>query len=281
MDFCEKISKKNRTYLTLLLIIVLIASIAMFFLFIFFAPIMVLTLNTIQGAWFIIFVIVLRIILTTSMAVYCLHLWLTQDKSYLDDLPNLLFLFFLFFTFGKVYDIFQNLVTLYIDRELNLLIMKVRYIIVVLSLIPMLYFSLKMVLTLRSIKNPSLTSQRRKKIVHRSLSLILIIEFIIILSGPSMEFISILLPIIAIISLLVIAWVFYIAHKTKSLFAINPIIVSYGFFLYLFTQLLRPILYLTQEVFVYSFVSEILDALVFLIVFWGLISKPHYLKASR
>ncbi|MBD3254999.1 MAG: hypothetical protein GF383_07890 [Candidatus Lokiarchaeota archaeon] len=168
-----------------------------------------------------------------------------------------------------------------VDIATNLIISKVRLIIVAFNVIPMLYFSIHMYLTYRSIKKPSLTKYKRQKIAKRTIITLVSFEIILILFSPTSEFTSILTPILGISSILVIVWTFFFAHRTKSLTDINPLIVAVGFSIYIITMIIRASLYVTQDAFTYAIYSEIMDIIVYFIIFLGLILKPFYLKKSE
>jgi hypothetical protein len=85
-----------------------------------------------------------------------------------------------------------------------------------------------------------------------------------------------LLPIIVIPSLLGIVYIFYLASRLKRLSVIKPKILTIGFFLYLISNILRPLIQnIIGENASYIILAEFVDILVFLVIFMGLYKKTN------
>jgi hypothetical protein len=113
-----------------------------------------------------------------------------------------------------------------------------------------------------------------KKTRNRILAGIIAVELVALLIANTIASIAILLPIFIIPSLIIATWLFYFAWKNDRLSSVKPFILMVGFCLYLFSNLLRPVLQklLGMNVF-YASIAEFLDVMVFIILFTGLFSK--------
>jgi len=206
--------------------------------------------------------------------------WFAQEYQFFSDLPFLFGLFFLILFFGKAYDLLYNLTFYTIDEISFLVILKIRFIIAVLSITPMYYFSIGMILFFLSLND------RYKKLNNKEFSkriqlivllLIVSIEMIIIILFLDLNTNRIILPSIVIPSFLIIVIVFYIAYKNKRLSQVNPLILAIGFGAYLISQIMRPVFQiLFGETSLTVIISEIIDLVIYLIIFLGLIKKIEY-----
>jgi hypothetical protein len=80
-----------------------------------------------------------------------------------------------------------------------------------------------------------------------------------------------LLPSIVIPSLLGIVYIFFLAYKLNRLSVVKPGILTIGFFLYLISNIFRPVMQnIIGEAASYIIIAETVDILVFLVIFIGL-----------
>jgi hypothetical protein len=241
-------------------------------------------LNTFPGilnnAWSMIIIILIRIILLAGMSIYMFKEWFNQEHQYLSDLPFLFALFFLILIFGKAFDLLYNLLYYSTDELTFSIIYKIRLSIGVLDLSPMYYLSIGMIiffLTLSGKHKKLENKEYSKKIQLLLFLLIVVIELIIIILFLTVKTAVIILPSIVIPSIITIVVIFYLAYKNERLSQVNPLILSVGFGAYLLSQIIRPVFHtiIGQTPLTIS-ISEIIDLIIFLVIFLGLIRKIEY-----
>ncbi len=238
------------------------------------------TINAYEGTWIIIVIIIIRIILLAGMSAYMFKQWFNQEHQYLSDIPFLFALFFLLVIFGKSFDLLYNLTYYFTDRFTFLIILKVRFLIGALSLSPMYYLSIGMILFFLSLYEKYKKLDDKK--VSNQIQLITLSIIILLISALIIIFLDdetnkIILPAIVIPSFLTIVLIFYFAYKNKRLSQVNPLILAIGFSAYLISQIIRPIFQIIfgNEV-PFIFFSELLDLIIYFVIFIGLIKKIEY-----
>jgi len=271
---------KKRKYLLLIILPSIIGFIITLGLFLIFLEPIIKGFGILEGAWLGVSIILVRMGLVIFMSSYMFKKWFAQEYQFFSDLPFLFGLFFLILFFGKAYDLLYNLTFYTIDEISFLVILKIRFIIAVLSITPMYYFSIGMILFFLSLND------RYKKLNNKEFSkriqlivllLIVSIEMIIIILFLDLNTNRIILPSIVIPSFLIIVIVFYIAYKNKRLSQVNPLILAIGFGAYLISQIMRPVFQiLFGETSLTVIISEIIDLVIYLIIFLGLIKKIEY-----
>lgn len=239
------------------------------------------TLNHVEGAWTVLIVILIKIGILTGMTSYVLHQWFKQEIQYLSDIPFLFGLFFLFLIFGKFFDLLFFLTYFTLDEANSLFLLKTRFFMAILTLFPMMFLSIGMLLYYLSLKDKfkKLKSEKtRDKVRGIILTIIIITETIAVVYAPNITIVGILLPIFVIPSLLVIIWIFIIAYRGKRLSQVHPLILAIGFGLILISQLLRPIAQsFIGETTSYVAFTEIFDLLTYIpVVFLGFLLKIKY-----
>jgi len=271
---------KKTLYLTCLLIGVITGSILVICLYFANWSILITSYNENDGALGVILIIVFRIAILSGMTCYTFFRWFKQEEHYLSDIPFLFGLFFLLLVFGKALDLLGDLVFFYIEDSIILLILKIRFIILIISLLPMIYLSIGMILFSLSLKekyNKLKDEQFHNKIRKTIIILILLIESVAGIFAPSITVLSFYYPIIAIPSLLTIFWLFYFAFKNKRLSQVDPSILTIGFGALLVSQILRPLAqFFIGESVSFLIVVEIIDLIIFLIIFIGFYKKANY-----
>ena len=95
--------------------------------------------------------------------------------------------------------------------------------------------------------------------------------------APNTTIIGILLPLFVIPSLIIIVWLFQFAYRNKRLSQVNPLILTFGFSAYLISQIIRPLLQnLLGAGTTYIIIAEIIDLIIFIIIFIGFYLKANY-----
>jgi hypothetical protein len=219
------------------------------------------------------------------MSGYLFKKWFNQEKRFFSDIPFLFSLFFLLVFFGKALDLLYNLTYYFVHRSTFLFIIKLRFLIAILSIAPMYYLSITIIQFFISIYNND-NKLKNEKFSHQirliSVMIILLIELLIIFIFLNEKTAQVILPGIAIPSFLMIVVIFFLAYKNQKLSQVNPLILTIGFGFYLVSQLIRPLLQLIfGETFYYVFSAELIDLIIFLVIFLGLITKIDYKSSSN
>lgn len=236
----------------------------------------------IEGAWIILMIILIRILLLFGISFYIFREWFKQENQFLSDLPFLFCLFFLFLIYGKLLDLLYNL-TFYILREdQSLFILRIRYYVAILTLIPMMYLSIGMILFYFSLKDKYKKLKNKKykdRITYIILALIVFLEFSIITLAEDRTTLTNILPIIVLISVTTIFWMFYFAYRNKAIPQVNPLILAIGFLVLLIAQISYPLTLTLLGLTAGMIISELLSLCYTLIIFIGFISKAEYEKS--
>jgi len=271
---------KKQLYKLLLALIVISGSLGIIALLIMFNSAMSRSLNQIEGMWTILIVILIRICILSVMTMYMFHQWFKQEAQFLSDIPCLFGSFFLFLIFGKFVDLVFDLTFFTLEQETVLLLIKIRYIIIILNLIPMIFLGIEMIFYAISLKkeHKKLRNEHyRKQLAAVIIVLLVLIESIAVILSPDFSTISVLLPIIAIPSLIIIVWLFTFAYKNKSLSQINPLVVAIGFGGWTISQITRPLMQkIIGENTTYVVFAEIIDLILFIIIFIGFYLEANY-----
>lgn len=267
--------KKTQLILIISFLLGLIITINLFIVYL--NPIKKTILEYEEGIWFIIIIISVRMGLLLLMSIYLFKSWFDQENYYFSDIPFLFGIFFMFVFFGKLYDLLHNLTYHFIDNFSFLIILKIRFLIGILSITPMYYLSIGMIIFFFSLSekypkfNDKEFSDRIQLII---LILIILIETIIIILFLNVGTNVLILPGIVIPSFLIIVLVFFFAYKNQRLSQVNPLILTVGFAAYLISQVIRPIFHgVFGEEVLYILFSELIDLIIFFIIFIGLIKK--------
>ncbi len=215
-----------------------------------------------------------RIALMAFMSFFIMVSWLKSENVFLSDAKFMFGLFFLILTFGKVLDLFWNLTYFYFEPDVVLILLKIRFELIVLTLLPMYYFGLYIILF--SI-NPDMGDIKVRK--TRNIAILIIAPALIttILLAPNEDILNNILPLIVIPSLSTIVIVFYLAYKGKRLSDVNPLIIMVGFTLYLISNIARASLKnILGATVLYVLIAEIIDLVVFSIMFIGFATRIKY-----
>lgn len=272
--------EKKETYLLSILIGILAGSIGIVLLYALNFTAILKTLQIIEGANIILIVVVLRMSLLAMMAYIMFKQWFSQENQFFSDLPFLFGLFFLILIFGKLLDMLYYFTYFTLDEETVLVYIKIRQFVAISTLAPMLYLSIMMILFFLTIneKIHKYNDTRERDIISmKILFLILIIESIAIILTPNPQVAGIILPLFVIPSLIIVVWIFYFSYKNQRLSSVHPLIVSFGFAAFLCSNIFRPLAqFILGETAIFTIIVEIVDIIVFIVIFTGLIIKVKY-----
>jgi hypothetical protein len=199
--------------------------------------------------------------------------WFKQERQYISDIPFLFATFFLLLTFGKAVDLFFDLTYMFFNEAMNLTVIKLRYLLIIFTVLPLIYLSFAMILYSFSLKDRFKTLKNENFQNKTNLIIILLlilIEIFLVLIVPNTTSIAILLPCVVIPSLLIIIWLFAFAYKHKRLSQVNSLVLLIGFSLYLVSQIIRPLVQaIIGENASYINSVELIDLIIFIIIFLG------------
>ncbi len=271
---------KKKNYKRIISLGVILGIIVIFSIYWVNISIIIRAYNEVDGMVGVVLIILIRIVILSVSAAYVFHVWFKQEKQYLSDLPFLFGLFFLLLIFGKFIDLLFDLTFFYYNEEEILTLIKIRYIIIIFNVAPMIYLSIGMILYSLSLKEKYekyINEKRRNKDTFIILFIIVIIEVIAVILTPNRTIIGILLPCIVIPSFITIIWLFAFAYKNKRLSQVNPLILTLGFGVYLISQIIRPLLQnILGEATSYIIIAETIDLFIFIIIFIGFYKKANY-----
>jgi len=181
--------------------------------------------------------------------------------------------------FGKTLDLFIDFIY-QMEEFMFLMMVKIRFLIMILDFLPMIYISIGMILFSFSLKdkNSSLHDEKyQNKIRVRIILVIILSEIIAIIIVTNISIISILYPIVVIPSLVTIVWLFNFAHRNKRLSQVNNKILWIGFAAYLISQIIRPLSqFIIGESPLFVIFAEAIDLGIFIVIFIGFYKKSNY-----
>ncbi len=273
------ISKKT-SYKIVILTSVCLGFIGVLLLFLLNSSLVVNALLNVEGMAQATLIILVRIIILSITTYYLLKKWFKQEAQYFSDIPFLLSLFFLILTFGKAIDIYWDMTFNILSESIVLLMLKIRYITIVLEVAPLIYLGLEILFfrledRYQKLKDKTYTDKLRIRLI----SLMVIIELIVIVMTPGYNTLALLLPVIVIPSLLGIVYIFFLAYRLNRLSIVKPKILTVGFFLYLISNILRPVMQkILGDNASYISVVELIDVFVFVVIFFGLYKKAGVKK---
>ena len=274
--------KRKNLYKLILLLGFLIGLIGVYLIYYLNLSVVKQAYNEIHGMDLVVIMVLVRISLLLGSAVYMLYKWFKQEEQYLSDIPILFALFFLLLTFGKAIDLFFNFTYRYFSDPLNLFVIKIRFLIIIFTVVPLIYLSITMILYSLSLRDKfhKLRDERYKNKISLIIVIVIVVaESFSVIMVPDAPSISLLLPTVVIPSLLVIVWLFAFAYKNKRLSQVNSFILMIVFGAYLISQIIRPIIQrILGENTAYINVVEIIDLLIFIVIFIGFYLEANYKK---
>ncbi|MFX1572841.1 MAG: hypothetical protein ACFFB0_08830 [Promethearchaeota archaeon] len=248
----SKILTKKRKLLVILTLIIILILFFFGTIFLFFLP----YYKEIKGAYEIsiylligTIIIIIRIVVLIVLGYVLFKKWILHEESHYMDIPFLLGIFSYIFIWGKVLDIISDIIYVNIKylgnfSELFLLnIVKLRVVIGTVNMFPIFLIGVYFYFFRRSLKKE--VSQKEKN--ARKNTIIFLIFFftstsIIYFFLHNIQYISFLSGIVSLSGFSLLIWVFFTAYKGKILPEIRSLIVSIGFMLLLFFNVLYSIL---------------------------------------
>lgn len=230
----------------------------------------------------IIIFIILRACIIVIMALYAFHKWLNMKTKPYSSLFYLFGLFFLGLVLGKFFYLLYLLTYFTGESKDTFIILKIRYIFIVITAAPLIYIGLNFILSLYSTsqENSSENYQLdlRSKIIFISFTLF---PCILLVLAPNIIFLNTVLIFFHISSLIWISFTFYYAHKNKFTSQINPLIITLAFFIDLILYVLST---LSQQMrssaigfsATYIIFAELIDLIIIIAIFFGFYLKPNY-----
>lgn len=269
-----KLSKK-RLYKTVLFISLFISIICIFCLYLFSLPILIKAFTEYEGVLQGFLIISARILVLSIISYYLIHKWFQQETQYLSDIPFLLSLFFIILLFGKLIDLYGDLTFYLLDEIITLLYLKFRYIIIILEVTPLIFLGFEIIFFRLEERYSRLKERRYMNNLRVKLILVIFtIELLTVIIVPNSITLGLVLPFILIPSLIGIVYIFYLAYRLNRLSVVKPKVLTIGFFLYLLSNIFRPLMQnIIGENATYIFVVEFVDLIIFIVIFLGLYKK--------
>ncbi|TFF94093.1 MAG: hypothetical protein EU543_02095 [Promethearchaeota archaeon] len=268
--------KKNR-FKILLILLNILTIIGFFVLFFTYMPLLKKAIDKYDTAWFLIGIIFIRIGNFGFFSSYLYKKWFNQEVIYTSDGFFLFALFFNIFIYGKFFDLFSYLSfgSEEITESFFLIILKIRYMILILEAIPLLYHGLEVLVNFIKVYSEKTNKTQLKKLRQIIILVFLSMMTILIILAPNSTFIINLFPILVLGTILGIIIMFLFMYKMKLLSQANGLIIGLGFILFMLSSFLRSFLSAQFDP-ILIIISEIIDMFVFFIIFIGFIKKPNY-----
>ena len=238
-------------------------------------------LSNVQDIWLSVIASVIRIIILAIMSIILFNKWFKQEAIFTSDAYFLFALFFMVLTIGKVYDLFYNLILIsdLFDEIVLLFLVKIRYIIITINILPVLYIGLQATMTLGSVYIKELTKEQFNKIRLWIVILFLLLISIIIIIAPEIKFLIRVLPYLTFAIFIALAIMFLFMYKNKHLSQANGLIIGIAFFAFIGSNIFRSIFSVSaMNEPSLLFVVEGLDIIVNAMMFIGFIRKPKYAR---
>ncbi|MBY8990245.1 MAG: hypothetical protein KGD58_05785 [Candidatus Lokiarchaeota archaeon] len=265
----------KRLYKTLLFSSILVGITCICCLYLFSLPLVLKAFAEYEGALQIVLIISARIIILSIISYYLFHKWFKQEAQYLSDIPFLLGLFFLILIFGKTIDLLWDLTFFTFNDDIVLIFLKFRFFIIIFEVAPLVYLGMEIIFFRLEDRFNKLKDKKYMNTLRtRLITIIVSIESIVVLIIPNVTLLGMVLPMMLIPSLLGIVYIFYLAYRLNRLSVVKPKILTIGFFVYLISNIFRPIMQsLLGENASYLIVVEFVDLIIFIVIFLGLYKK--------
>ena len=276
-----KMEEKKRKYKFLILAISICLLIVFLLVYSLYWATISYALTEIEGTWLAAIASIIRIIILAIMSFFLFRKWFKQEAIYTSDAYFLFALFFMILTFGKVYDLLYNLILISenFGEVVLLYLQKVRFIIVVLNILPILYIGLEATMTFISVYIKEISKKQFNKLRLWIVILFCIIVSFIIVIASSITFLISVLPFLTLAIFVMIAIMFLFMYKNKRLSQANGLIIGLAFLVFIFTNIARSIISVRAlsepSLFI---IAETLDIIANFLMFIGFISKPKYAK---
>ena len=268
-------TSKKAVYRLYILLSIIASSIGVGILYLFNMSLILKAFRDYDGALQVVLIISTRIIILAFTSYYLFHKWLKQEAQYLTDIPFLLGLFFIILMFGKAIDLFWDLTFFSFTDTIVLLFLKFRFFIIIFEVAPLLYLGLEIIFfrvqdRFNRLKDKKFMNKLRIIIIS---SIVFVESFTVIITSNN-TIMGLILPCIVIPSLIGIVYIFFLAYRLKRLTVVKPGILTIGFFLYLVSNIFRPLMQnILGEEASYIIIAELVDIIVFLVILVGLYKK--------
>ena len=273
---------RKQLYKLILLFIVIIGILAVVSFFVFNSSEIIESFAQFEGMWSITIFILIRISITMAMTIFAFRQWFKQDDLHFSDIPLLFGLFFLGLVFGKSLDLLYKLTYFTADKDKLLILLKFRYIFIILTIAPLILIGIDIILFQLSLHYEKLSKDNyRNRLNLIIIVIIIVIESLIVILAPNLTGIIIILMCIHMPSLAWIVYTFYWAHRNKQLFQIKPLIVAIIFFIDLILYVLSIITNPFRKKIIgfstsYIIFAELIDLIIIIVIFLGYYMESNY-----
>ncbi|MHA1670326.1 MAG: hypothetical protein ACTSV5_07060 [Promethearchaeota archaeon] len=226
-----------------------------------------------------IFASLIRIVVLGIMSLLLFIKWFKQEAIYTSDAYFLFALFFMILTCGKILDLHYNLllVSELLDDAFLLVFLKIRFFLIIFTLLPVLFIGLQAIMTLTSAYIKEMSDSRFNKIRSGILFIFAVFFSIIIILANSISALITVLPFFTFLIYIALGIMFLFMYKNKHLSQANGLIIGIGFFAFVISNIFRAIMSVyaldTPSIF---FIIEGVDICVNFLMFIGFIKKPKY-----
>lgn len=243
-----KLTIKDKVFFRFLLISVILFYLV--FIIFFFIPNYSVISDIYSNFYFnIIFTLVIvgRISLSIYGSYFLFKIWLSKNTRAYSDLPFIFGLFFFIFIPGKLMDLiiiltYRMYASYGFSYTLFLDIIKIRYLILIINLIPLFLSGIYLFLFRLNLKKPHLEREKiSKRLTVLFSSLYFPTFFFIILFLNDIYLFSYIGAVITFSTLSFVIWIFFTVYRGKILPEINSLIISIGFICYMVFNVLLPI----------------------------------------
>ncbi len=270
---------KKKKFLYSIFTVIIVLAIAFSILYSLYWSDLITIILSNEGLWIGAVAIISRVFILGIMSFVLFRKWLRQEAIYISDAYFLFGSFFGILTCAKIYDLFFNLVFISgaFPSELILLLAKVRFFVIIVNLIPILYIGLDAILIYINMnKNKEMNKKQFNKLRLRIMLGYVLVTTLVIILAPSVDFLNLVFPFVTILIYIAIAFMFLFMYKNKRLVQANGLIIGIAFICFLISNLIRTILINTDLSL--GIFAELIDIGVNLLIFIGFISKPKYAK---
>jgi len=249
-------------------------------LYFFFWPTLTHALFNVESFSIVTGIILIRVFISVLMTYILFRQWIKQEAIYTSDAYFLFGTTFIILISGKLFDLFYNFIHVSesFTEEFTFNLLKIRYLIIILNVIPLLYLGLQVLITFVKIYVKNLTKRQFNRIRLGIIAPFLSIISILIIFTSERTRLYNFLPIIVSGTMIGIVVMFLFMYKNKHLSQAHGLIIGAGFILTIIFSFVRAILLLTFDETITIILSEILDILAYSIIFTGFILKPKYAK---
>ncbi len=274
---------KKKLYLKGLIISNLFASTAVAIVFMWFWFKDKLNFNF-ELLWTLELIVMARISMFIGFSFILYRKWFKQESVFLTDAYFLFGIFFNMLCLGKILDLFSYLANVSgkFTLQETLIFLKIRYLIIVVNLNPLLFIGLGVVLNIINTYIKEFTTVKINRTRMRMIYLYNMISILVILLAPTVHVLTQSYAILISISMVGIILMFFIMYKFKGLSQAHGLIIGIGFLSFIIvgfiTSPLRSAFANDPTLIELGTLAEIIDMMVYSIIFAGFLLKPKYAK---